>query len=143
MRKITKILIHCSDSPDARDSVDASVIRSWHLERGFTDIGYHAVVLRGGEVEVGRPESVLGAHCVGHNRASLGVCWVGRDAPTAKQYTALTDWVADRCVQYSIDAAQVLGHREAAPMGGKTCPNLNMGELRTHVANRIQSLKGN
>lgn len=141
MRKISKIIIHCSDSPDLRTEVDAAEIRAWHLERGFSDIGYHAVVLRDGTVEVGRPESLMGAHCYGHNRGSLGICWVGRDVPTNIQFEALVGRVADWCIQYSVPVEAVLGHREAAPLGGKTCPNLGMGEFRLHVRNRMRQLQ--
>lgn len=143
MRKVDKIVVHCSDSPDARDSVDAAVIRAWHIERGFTDIGYHAVVLRDGVIEKGRPEAQLGAHCQGHNKGSLGICWVGRDDPTDKQEASLVNQVADWCVQYNLDTSKVYGHRELAPIGGKTCPNISMSHFRVLVATRIRALKNN
>lgn len=52
-------------------------IRSWHEARGWSDIGYHFVIRRDGEVEVGRPLERIGAHCKGHNKHSIGVCLVG------------------------------------------------------------------
>ena len=41
MRDIKRIILHCSDSPDENDKVDAKMIKTWHKERGWKDIGYH------------------------------------------------------------------------------------------------------
>ena len=43
MRKINKIIIHCSATPEQRE-VSVETIRKWHLQRGFNDIGYHYVI---------------------------------------------------------------------------------------------------
>lgn len=76
MRKITEIIIHCSDSPFDRD-VSVSDIDAWHKKRGFKCIGYHYVIYLDGSVHGGRPLDLVGAHCSGHNRNSVGICYVG------------------------------------------------------------------
>ena len=77
MRKITLIIVHCSAvRPDQQSS--AAQIDTWHRQRGWKfGIGYHYVVRRNGSIEAGRPEWMVGAHCVGHNAHSIGVCYEG------------------------------------------------------------------
>lgn len=76
MRTITLIIIHCSAvRPDQTSS--AKQIDTWHRKRGWSGIGYHYVVRRDGSVEKGRPEARVGAHCLNHNKYSIGVCYEG------------------------------------------------------------------
>jgi len=73
MKKI--LIIHCSDSPHDHHGVD--VIRDWHVrERGWSDIGYHWVIERSGDLKIGRSESIAGAHTKGHND-EIGLCLCG------------------------------------------------------------------
>ena len=44
---------------------------------------------RSGKVENGRPEYWMGAHVKGKNDISLGVCLVGKNKFTEKQYLSL------------------------------------------------------
>ncbi len=60
----------------AADCTAADVHR-WHLSRGWLGIGYHYFVDKAGRVWRGRPESAAGAHCLGKNFSSLGVCFEG------------------------------------------------------------------
>ena len=39
MRKIDKIIVHCSATPKGKH-FSAETIKSWHLKRGFSDICY-------------------------------------------------------------------------------------------------------
>ncbi|MDE6256057.1 MAG: N-acetylmuramoyl-L-alanine amidase, partial [Muribaculaceae bacterium] len=73
MRKIDKIILHCSATPEGRE-VTVNDIRSWHIQRGFRTIGYHYVVYLDGSVHAGRPVEEIGAHCLGQNKNSIGVC---------------------------------------------------------------------
>ena len=88
MRNINEIIIHCSDTPNFK-WFDASDIRSWHRERGWSDIGYHDVILISGEVQEGRPIRLIGAHCRGKNRNSIGICLIGRDKFKQEQLESL------------------------------------------------------
>lgn len=56
---------------------DAATIDSWHRARGFDGIGYHYVIHRDGTVESGRPTDEYGAHTIGYNNRSVGVCLAG------------------------------------------------------------------
>ena len=86
MRKIDKIIIHCTATPEGRVATVADVTE-WHKQRGFNTIGYHYLIGLNGEVWKGRDESVVGAHCEGQNAYSIGICYVGglaKDGKTAK-----------------------------------------------------------
>jgi N-acetyl-anhydromuramyl-L-alanine amidase AmpD len=135
-RAIDKIIIHCSDSPDSLN-IGFREINDWHRERGFIDkstginCGYHYIVRRTGRVEVGRPEHRVGSHCYGHNRKSIGICWVGRDKMTPKQDLAIKKLVRDIKSRYSINLSNIYGHYEFDDK--KTCPNFNMNEFRLDI----------
>ena len=98
MRTITLIIVHCSAvRPDQTSS--AAQIDSWHRRDNHwkLGIGYHYVIRRNGEIEPGRPEWMIGAHCLHHNAHSIGVCYEGgldirgqpADTRTAEQKAAL------------------------------------------------------
>ena len=77
MRDLNRIILHCSATREGKDfSVDT--IRGWHVNgRGWSDIGYHWVIRLDGSIEVGRPLEKSGAHTKGHNKDSVGVCYIG------------------------------------------------------------------
>ena len=77
MRKINKIIVHCSATPEGRN-VLISEVKRWHVEeRGWSDIGYHFVIELDGSVRIGRPIEIKGAHSKGNNHDSIGVCYIG------------------------------------------------------------------
>lgn len=124
MRKINRIIIHCSATPEGRWH-DAKDIDRWHKQRGFASIGYHFVVLLDGTVQPGRPISQPGAHARGYNYDSIGVCYVGgldgnmkaKDTRTPAQKAALRKLIAELKTKYPY--ATVHGHNEFA---NKDCP---------------------
>jgi len=124
MRKITEIIVHCTATPAGRD-VSAADIDRWHRERGFRCIGYHYVVRLDGRVERGREENAMGAHCAGHNAASIGVAYVGGtdahgiadDTRTPEQRRALLDLLRSLRIRYP--EARIRSHRDFA---AKACP---------------------
>ena len=127
MRKITKIIVHCADTPEGRDD-KAADIRRWHKARGFNDIGYHYVVDLDGTIEPGRDVTIAGAHATGHNADSIGVCYVGgadtdmkpKDTRTEEQKTALRLLLKYLVQKYQ--GAKIYGHRDFAQ---KACPSFD------------------
>lgn len=126
------VVIHCSDSPNDRE-VHASDIHQWHTERGFDGIGYHWVVTRSGQPEAGRPEYWNGAHVRGHNTDSIGICLVGRDQFTWRQFKTLFDELIPRLEQEH-GKLELRGHYELDK--GKTCPNFNPEEAYKYWQDR-------
>ena len=83
MRKINEIIVHCAATREGRDFTVEDITR-WHKARGFATIGYHYVIYRDGSIHEGRPLEQIGAHCVGHNKHSIGVCYIGGCASDGK-----------------------------------------------------------
>lgn len=128
MRKINKIIIHCSATPEGR-AVTIQEIEKWHREKGYNGIGYHYVIGLNGEVWKGRDINVVGAHTVGQNANSIGVCYIGgcdksmkaKDTRTPAQKVALLNLVKELKKQYP--KASIHGHNEFA---AKACPSFNV-----------------
>jgi len=76
MRKIEYLVVHCSATKPSMD-VPVSMVKQWHLDRGWSDIGYHYYIRRDGTLRLGRKEETTGAHVKGYNRNSIGVCYEG------------------------------------------------------------------
>lgn len=133
-RNIKEIIVHCTATPEGEDySVDT--IRGWHVNgNGWSDIGYHFIVYRNGEVKKGRDESKAGAHTSGHNSNSIGVCYVGgcaarsnanwnrmaKDTRTPEQKAALRSLLKELKAKYP--NAKIYGHRDFST---KPCPSFD------------------
>ena len=126
MRTISLIIIHCSAVRPDQDS-SAAQIDTWHRRRGWKlGIGYHYVVRRNGEIEPGRPEYMIGAHCRNHNAHSLGICYEGgldirgqpADTRTEAQKTSMRQLLENLHQRYP--RALIVGHHDLNPL--KACP---------------------
>lgn len=135
----TRIVVHCTATREGA-WYDAADIDRWHRERGWSGIGYHAVVLLDGRVEPGRSEHSPGAHVAGHNADSLAVVYVGglaadgrtpRDTRTPAQQAALLKVVQGWRRQYGIPAERVFGHYELDAK--KACPSFAMPAFRAKL----------
>jgi len=137
MRKINKIIIHCTATPEGREH-DVADIRRWHLKRGFNDIGYHYLIHIDGTIEEGRPINKQGAHCSGQNRGSIGICYVGgmskdmkkaKDTRTQAQKDSLIKLMHELIYKYNKDMT-IHGHNEYA---NKACPSFNVKEEYANI----------
>ena len=129
MRKINKIIIHCSATP-AHQNFSAKDIRDWHVKGNkWSDIGYHYIVRLDGSMEYGRPLEVPGAHCKGHNKNSIGICYIGgmdksmecwEDTRTPKQTKSLLELL--KVLKKFHPEAKIHGHRDFSK---KDCPSFD------------------
>ena len=121
------IVIHCSAvRPDQTSS--AAQIDTWHRRDNHWKfgIGYHYVIRRDGTIEPGRPEWMIGAHCVNHNAHSIGVCYEGgldirgqpADTRTEAQKAAMRRLLEELHGRYP--KAVIVGHHDLDPT--KDCP---------------------
>lgn len=129
MRKIDKIFIHCSATPEGRD-IKMETIKSWHVKgRGWRNIGYHFVIELDGMLRPGRRMEQMGAGVKGHNEHSIHVCYVGgidknkkaKDTRTQAQRETLNTIIGGLVEQYP--DASVHGHNEFA---NKACPSFDV-----------------
>lgn len=126
MRKIDSIIIHCTATLPHQDVTVADIDR-WHKTRGFDCIGYHYVVDTDGTIYRGRDIDLMGAHCKGHNRYSVGVAYIGgldsngnpADTRTLQQRSALCELIYSIRLLFGLDLP-VFGHHDFNPY--KACP---------------------
>lgn len=129
MRKIDKIIVHCTATSEGR-AVTVDEIRRWHKERGFSDVGYHYVIYLDGSVHEGRPIDKVGAHCKGHNSNSIGIAYVGgldkknnhANTMTPRQEESLFKLIQELKAKYP-SIKVVLGHND---FSATACPCFNV-----------------
>jgi N-acetylmuramoyl-L-alanine amidase len=138
MRKINKIIIHCTATPEGRHTTVEDV-RRWHLDRGWSDIGYHFLIYLDGSLHEGRPVEIPGAHCKGHNKESIGIAYVGgidkvnfkpKDTRTEEQKEALVYILEYLKIQHA--DAVIHGHNDFAD---KACPSFNATKEYENITN--------
>ena len=143
MRKINKIIIHCTATAESKD-YSVETIRGWHLKRGWRDIGYHFLIQRDGTVDEGRPIEQSGAHTKGHNWDSIGISyvggveakkkdgkWIAKDTRTDEQKESLLDLI---CQLHDTYGGVVYGHRD---FSSKSCPCFDAKKEYENISNRF------
>ena len=129
-RTIKYLVIHCSATPEGRAHTTKD-IDLWHKQRGFTEIGYNYVILLDGTIELGRDVDKIPAHVEGHNKDSIGICYIGgvdkntlqpKDTRTLAQKEALTKLLKELKKLYP--DAVIQGHRDFTGVK-KACPCFN------------------
>jgi hypothetical protein len=136
LREIEKIICHCSAS-DKESHDNVNVIREWHLSRGWDDIGYHFVIESNGNLSIGRPIGVIGAHCYGENKNSIGICLTGKEVFTEFQFKTLKKLCFNLCEIFKIHEADIYPHWYFNKK--KSCPVYGLGEVREHVRERREA----
>ena len=129
MRDIDYIVIHCAATKPSMD-VPIERVKKWHLDRGWSDIGYHYYITRDGEIHKGRKLSTIGAHVRGYNSKSIGICYEGgidesgepEDNRTKAQKKSLLTVV--QILKFVFSGAIVQGHRDF-PNVNKACPSFD------------------
>lgn len=133
----------------ARYYTDASIIKDWHIDRGFCTIGYHFIIKGSlydrntrldSILELGRPLYFAGAHVLGLNKRSIGVCLTGHgDYFTFTEKQKIVLFALYDILKLEIPDLQLVGHRETKYLDilnkfktVKTCPGtkIDMDYLR-------------
>lgn len=126
-REIKLIVIHCSATRCNVPFTPAQLEKA-HRARGFSGIGYHFYVTRDGRVYHTRPLHRVGAHALGFNLHSIGVCYEGgldeqgrpADTRTTFQQMALLDLLA--ILKKQFPDASIKGHYQLSADIHKACP---------------------
>jgi len=128
----TYITVHAAATYPSMD-IGVKDIQQWHLDRGWSDIGYHWVIRRDGTLERGRPEYRVGAHVGSNNTGNIGICMAGglkegtKDTPednfTKEQYTTLTKFLTKKIKEYP--GVKLMGHNDFSRYTKRGCPCFN------------------
>ena len=128
--KTDTLAIHCSATPVTMD-IGVEKIKEWHVkENGWSDVGYHFIITRSGELQKARSEEYQGAHAPKVNFRSLAVCLIGgtddkqqwENNFTNEQFTTLKSLIGDLVKKYEIK--KIIGHYQVDDR--KKCPSFDV-----------------
>ena len=129
MLEVEYVVLHCSatrcDRPFTFEDLDRC-----HRARGYNGCGYHYYVTRDGEIHLGRPEEVAGAHARHYNQHAIGVCYEGglnpqgRDEDTRTPAQKASLHYLLKSLKLAYPQAKIIGHRDL-PNVHKACPCLD------------------
>jgi N-acetylmuramoyl-L-alanine amidase len=132
------IIVHCSASDRMTDDCPKA-IRELHTSppfedfvwgeyvthgRGWSDIGYHYIITSDGNLHLGRPIERGGAHAVGYNAYSIGICLTGNKIFTEKQFITLAKLARNLMAEFDLNLNNIIGHNQVSKE--KTCPNFDV-----------------
>lgn len=119
IRNTTEQMVLHHSGVTVRQSVE--VIHNYHKNtNGWSGIGYHFYIRTTGQIYRGRPENTVGAHAVGANYNSIGICFEGnfsKEKMGEKQIKAGQELIEYLKEKYGI--SKVVGHRD---IDNSECP---------------------
>lgn len=138
------VTIHCSVTPNGK-YVPVEEMRKWHIERGWSDIGYHILINPVGPVmgeeNRGRPLNKTGAHVEDKNKDNVGICMIGTDRFTQGQFSILRSCLDYLCRMFDVEPWEIYCHYELDKKG-KTCPNMDIRRiLRWYYSHDIDAIR--
>ena len=120
MREINLIVVHCSATRADRDFTEND-LEVCHRHRGFNGAGYHFYIRKNGGIKNTRPLEKPGAHALGYNAHSIGICYEGgldvryRPADTRTEWQKHSLRVLIRTLLMDYPGCWVCGHRDLSP----------------------------
>lgn len=125
------IILHHTGGTDKNPLADTShhtavMVDAYHRSLGWRKIGYHWFIEKNGTLVAGRTESDTGAHTIGYNDKSIGICLAGNfDAtePTQAQKDTLKRLLEDVMKRYNVPSTKIVPHRK---FSSKTCFGRNL-----------------
>ncbi|SHE37001.1 peptidoglycan recognition protein family protein [Clostridium fallax] len=117
---VKSIIIHHSSTTEA----DCEAIHEGHIRKGWSGIGYHFFINKDGTIHRGRPEKAIGAHTIGYNAISLGICLEGNfqnETISNDQQNSLINLLKYLTKKYNIN--DIIGHNDVYQT---SCPGKNI-----------------
>lgn len=117
----------CDTSNQTFEVVDEYHRQKWDFISSLGHyLGYQYYIDKKGKLTQGRADSDEGAHTIGMNTQSIGICMAGNfdlTNPTDVQVETLKTFLNDKMKQYEIPIERVVPHRHFA---NKTCYGRNL-----------------
>ncbi len=130
---VNEVVLHCAAVKadwyiDKTPAEAKAEVHRWHLARGFSGFGYHALVMPDGKSIAGRPYTQIGAHVMERNRGTIGILMI--ESNTITSIGEFGDWFTEAqrlSVRKLIGALAgirwVTGHNDYA---NKLCPGFKV-----------------
>jgi N-acetylmuramoyl-L-alanine amidase len=138
-----RITIHCSATQNGKE-YPIEQLRRDHIARGFQDIGYHMVIGADGQCYDTRPLNQIGAHVKDENKGNVGICLVGTDKFSQKQFDVLRYKLDSVIMIYNIKPWEIWAHNQfkSAIAQGKVCPSISINTLLAwYIGHRNDALE--
>lgn len=116
-----KIIVHHTGDVTLGHQLDK--VNEYHKSRKFPKselgyfVGYHIFIEKSGVIVSTRLENEVGAHTIGENKSSIGVCLAGDfsiESPTQEQIDSLGGVLAYLCEVWEIHEERIYPHRKFA-----------------------------
>lgn len=112
-------------------------INEMHSNKGWSGIGYHYYIRKDGTIYNGRPEDAVGAHAIGKNKDSIGICLEGnfeQEKLTKAQEDALVSLSIEMILKYNIKDS--MGHKDVY---STLCPGKNfpMESIKKEIVDKL------
>lgn len=122
-------------------NITAEGIHELHKKKGWEGIGYHYFISKDGTIYEGRPERTEGAHTIGKNKESIGICIEGNleeSEITLNQIISLENLSVYLCLKY--DIKDLLQHKD---LSNTLCPGKNfpMKEIKDSITKDLKNYK--
>ncbi|MDV4150611.1 peptidoglycan recognition family protein [Clostridium sp. AL.422] len=129
-----KIIIHHS----AREEWSPEEVDKYHKSKGWKGIGYNFYIRKDGTIYSGRPEDSEGAHTIGENSSSIGICLEGnfeKEEATTMQIDSLKNLSIYLSLKY--DVYKIIGHKDVYDT---LCPGKNfpLDIVKNEIVNSIK-----
>ena len=148
LSEIDTIVLHQTDSED-KGKFSAYDVARYHVNNnGWAGIGYHYFITDDGGIYKTQELNTISYHASGWNNRSVGVVITGKHRCVddkqdnnvligKKKYKSLVFALAK--IQNSLfKKVDIIGHSKISPI--KSCPNLNMEQLKEDVKKKDYSL---
>jgi N-acetylmuramoyl-L-alanine amidase len=130
----TQCIVHHTAVSRAKAPVQFDAVNRYHQSQWGESIksslgyygGYHYLIEPSGVVKQYRRDTEMGAHAVGQNDKSIGICLTGNfdiEFPTTEQSNALRDLLRVLIVRHGLSYEAIYPHRKYAR---KTCYGSNL-----------------
>jgi hypothetical protein len=129
MNEIKELIIHNSGVSRSIQKEQFIPINNYHKSifgmKSSLEIwvGYNALIEPNGKLIVCRKDGEEGAHTIGHNKNSLGICLVGNfdiEMPTQPQINKLKSWLYEKMKLWGREVSDIYEHRDL--QANRTCP---------------------
>lgn len=115
-------------------------IDSWHYKNGWNGgCGYHFFIRKNGLIYEGRPIDIVGAHCIGYNETSIGICFEGNfnlENMTQEQINSGINLI--RFVRSKYQGIRVMRHLD---FNKTSCPGINFNNEIIYEGMKNEEIK--
>ncbi|MFU7514886.1 peptidoglycan recognition family protein [Clostridium sp. HCS.1] len=135
--KPNKIIIHHT----ALAKASPEEINEFHKSKGWKGIGYNFYISKNGTIYEGRPEGSEGAHTLGENSSSIGICLEGNFEDEEVKEAQLKNLInLSLYISLKYDIYKIIGHKEVY---STLCPGekFPLEEVRKMIVKNIKKYK--